>query len=520
MSTVLSRVIFPKRKRSTQATLYFRGNVQAAEKGIIVPKGNTVRFDTYFNAFFYSKYLTYTSVHTITLRLRTTRPAKVRLLCADVAGRERSLYTGVCTGDCVLPPAELRELPASGMLFFEVSAHESDVGLLGGQYETEEPPVNRVKVAAVICTFHREEYVLRNLEQLRKTGWDDPNCPIRDNLDVFIVDNGRTLTLANEAHVRLFPNPNYGGSGGFTRGLIEAYRRKGEYSHVLFMDDDISFETEALVKTLQLLKYARTFDRPLFVGGQMLIENQPTVQFEAGAFYRNGRLAPVGQGLDLAEVSALLANEKDAHPAYNAWWYCCMPLDVVDRAGLPLPLFIKTDDVEYGLRQQPHILLMNGIGVWHMAFDKKFSAYLEYYIKRNELMVSALHDNGAGVLAAGRKLLVSAARVVLTDDPRAADFIYRGCRDFLKGPDFFLQTDAAQLNDQLREALKSAPKSRLYHIVRYPFKACGMVAALLSRYHRAQQSYKSRWQEITSEAFWCGRLGLPVDPFVNWKDES
>lgn len=512
MSTVLSRVIFPARERLEQATLYYRGDIQMSEKGLIVPKGKTVRFDTYFNAFFYSKYLTYTSVCAVSLRLRTAGTAGLRLLCADGSGAEKSLYADSCSGECVLPPVRLAELPAGGMLFFELSAPEGDVCLLGGQYETEEPPANRVKVAAVICTFRREEYVQRNLKQLRRTAWEDLDCPIRDELDVFVVDNGRTLTLEAGPHVRLFPNPNHGGSGGFTRGLMEAYRRRGEYSHVLFMDDDISFETEALVKTVQLLRYARAFDRPLFIGGQMLTEDKPTVQFEAGAFYRKGRLASVGQGLDLASREALLANEKDAHPAYNAWWYCCMPLDVVDRAGLPLPLFIKADDVEYGLRQQPRILLMNGIGVWHMAFAKKFSPHLEYYIKRNELTVSALHDNGAGVLPAWRKLIFPAARVLLRDDPRAADFIYRGCRDFLEGPDFFLRTDAAQLNDQLLEALRNAPKSRLYHILRAPFRICPIMTALLVKYRRVQRRYKACRSEITCEAFWRAKLGLTADP--------
>ena len=35
---------------------------------------------------------------------------------------------------------------------------------------------------------------------------------------------------------------------------------------------------------------------------------------------------------------------------YNGWWFFAFPLAAVDRVGLPLPLFIRGDDVEYGLR--------------------------------------------------------------------------------------------------------------------------------------------------------------------------
>ena len=35
---------------------------------------------------------------------------------------------------------------------------------------------------------------------------------------------------------------------------------------------------------------------------------------------------------------------------YNAWWMCLIPRAVAEDVGLPLPLFIKWDDAEYGLR--------------------------------------------------------------------------------------------------------------------------------------------------------------------------
>lgn len=51
-----------------------------------------------------------------------------------------------------------------------------------------------------------------------------------------------------------------------------------------------------------------------------------------------------------------------------------------------------------------NIILISGIDVWHMAFNKN-SPHLEYYFKNNELLASALHNSRAGVFPKYRKLL-------------------------------------------------------------------------------------------------------------------
>ena len=59
---------------------------------------------------------------------------------------------------------------------------------------------------------------------------------------------------------------------------------------------------------------------------------------------------------DFAEVSAgrrgtrskLLHRRIDVD--YNGWWMCMIPRQVAEELGQPLPLFIKWDDADYGLR--------------------------------------------------------------------------------------------------------------------------------------------------------------------------
>ena len=510
MGTILSRIALPGQDRTELIPLYYHadGPVSREDGQLVIAAGSRVTFDSYFNGFFYEKYRTYTHVTEVSLHIEMSGRGRAGILLCTADG-ERTLaeerFSGGRTG---LPPVSLEGLPAEGMLCLRLLAEDGPVLFRRGWYETGLAPVNEVKAAAVICTYKREAYVKRSLEQMRKTVWEDGSSPIRDALDAFVVDNGQTLELAEEPHVHLFPNKNCGGSGGFTRGLIEVRRRGDTYSHVLFMDDDITFETETLVKTIQLLRYARRTERPLCIGGQMLMEETPAVQFEAGLVMKNGRAVSLDHGAELSRREALLANGTGQEARYSGWYYYCQPADVADKFGLPFPFFIKDDDTEYCLRTEPHLLLMNGIGVWHRGFAEKYSVHLEYYIKRNELVVSALYGGVAGVWSNLWKLLRASGKSVLAGDPRRIDFMIRAYRDYLKGPEFFLKTDGEVLNAELLEELKKPAGSRAASVIAAPFRLLPVAAAFIRGHRKAESAYRVRLGELTGLAFWRKYLGL------------
>lgn len=508
---ILMRMIFPPPEEPEKQPLYFRGAAAPApDGGLTLTDGAGVRFDTWFNAFFYGAYLRYTRAERARLCLRTSGELCAALFAAGQDGAETLLFQTEVSGEDTrtdFPEYALRELPACGALFLACRARSGSAVVHGGWFESPVVPAP-VRVAAVICTYRREQAVSRNARAVERGIFSDPACPARDDLDLLIVDNGRSARIEETPRLTVFPNKNCGGSGGFARGMLEACRELGRYTHVLLMDDDISFEPETLSRTVQFLKAARPSERPLCVGGQMLLEHAPAMQFEAGADYRNGRLAPIGRGLDLSRRECLLENERAPAARYNAWWYCCIPVSAVREKGLPMPFFIKTDDVEYGLRLDADIALLNGIGVWHTAFSEKYSPHLEYYIKRNELTVSAIYGSGAGRLRACWKLLRSCGRAVLNGDARAAAFMLRGCRDFLEGPDFFLRTDAETLNGRLLEANSPSAERRLRALLVVPFRLLPVLAALLLRYPRVRAEYRTRRDELTSAAFWRGQLNI------------
>ena len=121
---------------------------------------------------------------------------------------------------------------------------------------------------------------------------------------------------------------------------------------------------------------------------------------------------------------------------YAAWWYCVIPTSVIQREGYPLPVFVRCDDAEYGIRCHPKIISMNGICIWHLAFHSRYSAAVErYQTTRNTLIAQAttgmapksdflkeLHNN----------LQIELKKFNYTD----AELLLDGFEDFMRGPEF------------------------------------------------------------------------------------
>ena len=510
MKTILSHILFCSDTAGKKRDLYVRtsGAVTVEKDKAVLTKGAALSFFTYFNAFFYSSYALYTDVSHVSPYLLFSGKLTVRLICRTLS-QQKIVFQETVSGErrsVSFPACRLDALPPGGALYLELESLEDGSVLYEGGYETSCEPNREVCVAAIICTYRREAYVLRNVELLREQIWENPDCTIRQALDLLVVDNGKTLQMEDAPHLRVLQNKNYGGSGGFTRGMMEALAA-GRYSHMLLMDDDISFEPEIFFRTVQILRFERQGKRPLWIGAQMLSEKQPAMQYESGACFQKGRIKGFGRHLDLSEERSLLLNEEQRQVQYTAWWFCCMPAACAAKTGLPLPFFFKGDDLEYGIRNQPAILLMNGIGVWHAAFEEKYSPYLEYYIKRNELVVSAVHRLG-GAWQGAEKLVRAAGKAFLTGNLKTVAFLQMAYQDYLKGPSFFFSLDDESHHLFLLQKNREPEKKRLLLFLTAPFRVACLCVRFLHQNAAAAQQYRDSFPQLTSQKFWAQRLGL------------
>lgn len=456
----LQRIEFPTEHEKNRKNMYLRGQdgEVAVRDGTILSffKQGKVTFDTYFNALSIEKWLRYTRLESLWFAFHAKGCLSVRVWNAYI-GNQNTVEMSVLAEEQVKSAQtdKIRiEIPISsglkGIIFVEAEALEAGSIFSDASYGTDTVPKNHVSLLLNICTYKREKYLKHNLEVLSGELVDNPESLLYRNLDVFVVDNGKTIPEnANPDWLTVFPNKNAGGTAGFTRGMIEALRSSKPYTHILLMDDDVEIKTSALEKNYAFLSLMKEQYAGSMIGGAMLRNDYSFIQKEAGGSYAGGKVESLHGGIDLREAKEVIANEIREHYDYNAWWYCCIPIETIKKNGLPLPLFIHEDDVEYGLRCKEELILLNGICVWHDTFEHKRPSVNEYYDVRNSLIVNSLYckefSKRQALKMVYRRMLTNLFRYRYKD----IVLVIRALKDFLRGPKWLMEQDAEELHQEL-----------------------------------------------------------------------
>lgn len=327
---------------------------------------------------------------------------------------------------------------------------------VGDCYYSLEPaaPLRDVELCLATTTFKKEEFIEANIAAIKHSilgsGED-----IARHFTMRVVDNGRTLDIERlqDEHVFISPNDNVGGAGGFARGMIEAMEQKPRATHVLLMDDDVAVSPESIKRTYNLLRLVNDEYADAFVSGAMLNFEIADEQWEdTGLLAPNGLLAPAKPPLRLTRFEDLVYNElfrvpKDVaalRQRYAAWWYCCIPVTAIEKHGLPMPVFVRFDDVEFGVRCAPTLMTMNGLCVWHMPFNARYNAAVERYQTTRNTMIAlctAGHEPKEGFLDE----LHNNIRLELKKfGYENAELCLEGFEDFMMGPDYLATPGVAE----------------------------------------------------------------------------
>lgn len=401
---------------------------------LTLPDGAKVEFGGYFNSLFEFQWRAYTRVSEIALRVRLSGTAILRLWRESAASGRSLLWEGMVAGGTanVVVPSPGGNPRAAGRVFFELTAQDGPATLRDAVYVALGQAAAPVGLVLVFCTFNRERDLAACLERIAA----DTEL-VGELAEIVVVNQGRPGLAeppALRGTLRIVEQGNFGGAGGFTRGLLEALDNCSA-THVCFVDDDVRIEPESLFRMITFFRMARA---DLALGGHMLDGIRANVLYEAGGVVDRAswQLRPLHAGGDLRDP-AVLDRLVDFTPMdYNGWWLFGFPLAFARRLGLPLPCFIRGDDVEYGLRLHAAGLTtvgLPGIAVWHEPFYVKIGGWQLYYEVRNQLIAASLHlgfsrRHVAGVML--KHLLI----YLLTFRYFSAALIVRGMRDFLRGP--------------------------------------------------------------------------------------
>ena len=212
-----------------------------------------------------------------------------------------------------------------------------------------------------------------------------------------------------------------------------------------------------------------------------------------------------------------------------------IPRQVAEELGQPLPLFIKWDDADYGLRAAEHgyrTVTLPGAAIWHMSWSDKDDAidWQAYFHLRNRLVVAAMHWDGdvRGLL---RSTLKATLKHLLCLEYSTVAIQNRAIDDFLAGPEHIfsiLETALPEVHRIRRDypdavvlpsATKFPPPSGLVGAVGEPKtppgKAIRLVRGILHNLTRADTAHHERPQlnVATQDSRWfllCNVDGVTV----------
>lgn len=429
-----------------------------------------VSFATYFNAFPASYWRRWSTLESVVLRVELTGTARVDVYRSKATGARITVggeeVSSGPDGDAratVEFDIDLSPFEDGGWIWFDITTNTKVTVHSAGWYASKPAP-GRANVAVGIPTFNRPADCVNALAALTSDSLVDEVITaviVSDQGTKKVKDNPGFAAAAAALGNRLSVHnqPNLGGSGGYSRVMYEALKNT-DCEQILFMDDDIRVEPDSILRALALNRFAKT---PTLVGGQMLNLQEPSHLHVMGEMVDSENFMwtnAVNTEYDHNFAKYSLNNEDEYRSRllhrridvdYNGWWMCMIPRQVAEELGQPLPLFIKWDDADYGLRAGERgypTVTLPGAAIWHMAWSDKDDAidWQAYFHLRNRLVVAAIHWDGkiSGLLASHLKATI---KHLLCLEYSTVAIQNKAMDDFLAGPEHIFSILESALPD-------------------------------------------------------------------------
>jgi galactofuranosylgalactofuranosylrhamnosyl-N-acetylglucosaminyl-diphospho-decaprenol beta-1,5/1,6-galactofuranosyltransferase len=393
----LQPAVFPATQIGVSEKLYWRRrshcSCDAAHNEFRLLSRGSINFESYFNSFSLRDWAHFCGLDNICLRVAGQGEILLEVHRASIAGT------------CLVFSQLMRLDPQEpALLDFSVASESGAAGLQEGylfttcysergatmseiSYGTTLPPRRKVKLGGVITHFRRESLVLPAIRRFKEELAADEQ--LRRKFSLAVVDNSMSLPPTEDQEgIEIIPNGNYGGAGGFSRGLLH-FAERGDFTHVVFMDDDATLELASIKRTISYLAYE--LDPRAAVAGTLFIHPATTVVYEAGARMSAGVHHPCGRGADVTTRDGLLRLQGgDDKPSYGGWWFFAFPLSKVTH--YPFPYFVRGDDAAFGAANSFEVRVPGGVACWGDSFSAKETPLNRYLDARHALRHVALFE--------------------------------------------------------------------------------------------------------------------------------
>ena len=450
------------------------------QKGYEIPSYQCVNFDTYFNYLSVDKWKKYTCAQTFQLNLQMQGTFTIELFSVYKTSKYPNFQTLAEYQYSLLEKSWIViDIPQTDapIVAFSISTL-SNTFFYQGNYSASvyEEDLQEVNLSLVSTTFKKEQFILRNIELIKEKLLGS-SSELNNHLFVHVVDNGRTLDpqAIEQENLKVYLNMNVGGSGGFTRGMLEALKMDIPQTHVLLMDDDIILEPESIIRAYHLLRMVKKEYQHHFISGAMFDYDIRERQYEDIGFVHieDASYGPVKPSFDMRRLNYILENEclGDNHPenTYAGWWFCCIPTVKIKENGFPLPLFVRGDDVEFSIRNHAEFITLNGICVWHVGFAGKFNAAMELYqVHRNSLIIQSASQICQEIDFI-KRIKIMFWKEITRFAYNNAEQLLDAVDDYLRGPDLIFSPNGENiLKEHAEKNDRLIPLSELRKTIKIP----------------------------------------------------
>jgi galactofuranosylgalactofuranosylrhamnosyl-N-acetylglucosaminyl-diphospho-decaprenol beta-1,5/1,6-galactofuranosyltransferase len=372
-----------------------------------VRAGRRVSFGTYFNAFPASYWRRWTVVRSVRLTAQVEGSGNLTVYRSNAKGAQQRIESFHVEGkETVTVDLPLDRFGDGGWYWFDLIGATEPIVLEAAHWSVDAEAPRQGRTSLGITTFNRPDFCLENMRTIADS--DD----VRAVLDeLIVVDQGTQKVRDQEGfaevaaalgdQLRIVEQGNIGGSGGFSRAMHETVTADRS-DYVVLLDDDIVMEPESILRLVTFADFTRV---PTLVGGHMFDMYNRSVLHTFGEIVEPWRIQPgvphadMVNGHDFRESG--LRSTRWLHRRvdvdYNGWWMCLIPTQVIRELGLALPVFIKWDDAEYGLRARAHgypTVSLPGAAVWHVSWGDKddLVGWQSYFHERNRLVMALLYS--------------------------------------------------------------------------------------------------------------------------------
>lgn len=444
-------------------------------EGAVVFPEKRLTFGTYFNAFPASYWRRWSTFSSVGLRVSVRGQGTLTVYRSTARGHVQRADSFSFDSEQPVPHSfdlSLQPFIDGGWYWFDVEAGEKEAVLVSGEWGFDTDRTRPGTFSIGITTFNRPDFCVDQLVNLSE------QPAVLEVLDeIYVIDQG-TQKVSDEPRyadvaaklgpqLRLIEQGNLGGSGGFSRAMDET-TAKGDSDYVLLLDDDVVCEPEGILRAIAFADLAKC---TTVVGGQMFSLYDRSVMHAYGETVDRWRwfwgAAPnTKHGHNFAARS--LRSTKWLHRRvdvdYNGWWMCLIPTRVIKEVGLSLPMFIKWDDAEFGLRAgeagYPTVTLP-GVAVWHVPWHEKDDTidWQAYFHRRNRVVAALLHspyEHGGNMVFESFQTQV---RHLVSMQYSPAEMGLMALEDILEGPQR-MHRDVLERLPELRELRKGYDDAR------------------------------------------------------------